>query len=59
MEIWYDTQGQMAPAAVALTVNGKKVGHGCIERSVPARHMVQKPLMWVGDLGSPADQIVL
>jgi len=53
VETRYDTQERMAPATVTLTVNGKKVGQGRIERSVPAVHTASETFDVGKDLGSP------
>jgi arylsulfatase len=43
----------MAPATVTLTVNGKQVGQGRIERSVPSIHTASETFDVGADLGSP------
>ena len=53
VETRYDTQERMAPATVTLTVNGKQVGQGRIERSVPAAHTASETFDVGVDLGSP------
>jgi arylsulfatase len=53
VETRYDTQERMAPATVTLTVNGKQVGQGRIERSVPAVHTASETFDVGVDLGSP------
>ena len=53
VETRYDTQERMAPATVTLTVNGKQVGQGRIERSVPAAHTASETFDVGTDLGSP------
>ncbi|MGV7223686.1 MAG: hypothetical protein ACQ9MH_19435, partial [Nitrospinales bacterium] len=42
-----------APATVTLKVNGKQVGQGRIERSVPAAHTASETFDVGVDLGSP------
>ncbi len=49
----YDNSERMAPATVTLTVNGKQVGQGRIERSVPAIHTGSETFDVGLDLGSP------
>ena len=53
VETKYDSQERMAPATVTLTVNGKQVGQGRIERSVPAVHTASETFDVGADLGSP------
>ena len=53
VETRYDTPERMAPATVTLTVNGKQVGQGRIERSVPAAHTASETFDVGKDLGSP------
>jgi arylsulfatase len=53
VETRYDNQERMAPATVTLTVNGKQVGQGRIERSVPAGHTASETFDVGADLGSP------
>ena len=43
----------MAPATITLSVNGKQVGQGRIERSVPAAHTASETFDVGKDLGSP------
>jgi len=52
VETKYDSQERMAPATVTLTVNGKQVGQGRIERSVPAAHTASETFDVGADLGS-------
>ena len=52
VETKYDSKERMAPATVTLTVNGKKVGQGRIERSVPAGHTASETFDVGVDLGS-------
>ncbi len=49
----YDNQERMAPATITLTVNGKEVGKGRIERSVPGVHTASETFDVGLDLGSP------
>jgi len=53
VETRYDNTERMAPATVTLTVNGKQVGQGRIERSVPAAHTASETFDVGVDLGSP------
>ena len=53
VETRYDNQERMAPATVMLTVNGKQVGQGRIERSVPAANTASATFDVGVDLGSP------
>jgi arylsulfatase len=53
VETKYDTKERMAPATVTLTVNGKQVGQGRIERSVPGGHTASETFDVGKDLGSP------
>jgi len=53
VETMYDTKERLAPATVTLTVNGKQVGQGRIERSVPAAHTASETFDVGKDLGSP------
>ena len=53
VETKYDTNERLAPATVTLTVNGKQVGQGRIERSVPAAHTASETFDIGVDLGSP------
>ncbi len=43
----------MGPATATLKVNGKEVGQGRIERSVPAMHTASETFDMGADLGSP------
>ena len=52
VETKYDNKERLAPATITLKVNGKQVGQGRIEQSVPGAHGVET--FDVGmDLGSP------
>jgi arylsulfatase len=53
VETKYDTQERMAPATLTLKVNGKQVGQGRIERSVPGGHTASETFDVGMDLGSP------
>jgi arylsulfatase len=53
VETLYDNKERMAPATVTLKVNGKQVGKGRIERSVPAAHTASETFDIGVDLGSP------
>lgn len=53
VETKYDTKERMAPATVTFVVNGKQVGQGRIERSVPAGHCAAETFDVGVDLGSP------
>ena len=53
VETQYDSTERMAPATVTLTVNGKQVGQGRIERSVPSVHTASETFDVGSDLGSP------
>jgi len=53
VETKYDSSERMAPATVTLTVNGKQVGQGRIERSVPSIHTASETFDVGADLGSP------
>ena len=53
VETKYDSQERMAPATITLTVNGKQVGQGRIERSVPGVHTASETFDVGKDLGSP------
>ena len=52
VETKYDTKERLGPATVTLKVNGKQVGQGRIERSVPASHSTETFDIGI-DLGSP------
>ena len=53
VEIEFDSQERMAPATVTLRVNGKQVGQGRVERSVPAVFTASETFDVGTDLGSP------
>jgi len=53
VETKYDNTERMAPATLTLKVNGKQVGQGRIERSVPAGHTASETFDVGVDLGSP------
>jgi arylsulfatase len=53
VETTYDSTERLAPATVTLRVNGKQVGQGRIERSVPAAHTASETFDVGKDLGSP------
>jgi arylsulfatase len=53
VETQYDSTERLAPATVTLTVNGKQVGQGRIERSVPSVHTASETFDVGVDLGSP------
>jgi arylsulfatase len=53
VETKYDTQERLAPATLTLRVNGKEVGQGRIERSVPGVHTASETFDIGADLGSP------
>ena len=53
VETRYDNHERMGPATLTLTVNGKQVGQGRIERSVPAGHTASETFDVGVDLGSP------
>ena len=53
VETKYDTQERMASATLTLKVNGKQVGQGRIERSVPGGHTASETFDVGMDLGSP------
>jgi arylsulfatase len=53
VETRYDSAERLAPATMTLTVNGKQVGQGRIERSVPAVHTASETFDVGVDLGSP------
>jgi arylsulfatase len=53
VETKYDTKERLAPATVTLKVNGKRVGQGLIERSVPALFTASETFDVGVDLGSP------
>jgi arylsulfatase len=49
----YDAQERMAPATITFLVNGKQVGQGRVERSVPAGFTASETFDVGMDLGSP------
>jgi arylsulfatase len=49
----YDSQERMAPATITFLVNGKQVGQGRVERSVPAGFTASETFDVGMDLGSP------
>ncbi|MCK4680615.1 arylsulfatase, partial [bacterium] len=53
VETQYDSQERLAPATVTLTVNGKQVGQGRVERSVPSIFTASETFDVGVDLGSP------
>jgi len=53
VETNYDTKARLAPATLTLRVNGKQVGQGRIEISVPAAHSASETFDIGVDLGSP------
>ena len=53
VETKYDSKDRMAPATVTLKVNGKEVGQGRVERSVPAVFTASETFDVGVDLGSP------
>jgi arylsulfatase len=53
VETKYDTKERLAPATVTLKVNGKQIGQGRIERSVPAIFTASETFDVGVDLGSP------
>jgi arylsulfatase A-like enzyme len=53
VETKYDTKERLAPATLTLRVNGKQVGQGRIERSVPAIFTASETFDVGVDLGSP------
>lgn len=53
MKTQYDTQERMAPTTVTLTVNGKHLWQGSIERSVPSIHTASETFDVGKDLWSP------
>ncbi|MCU4175327.1 sulfatase-like hydrolase/transferase [Carboxylicivirga sp. N1Y90] len=52
VETKYDSKERMAPATLTLKVNGKEVGRGRIEQSVPGGHGIETFDIGM-DLGSP------
>jgi len=53
VETKFDSQERMAPATVTLRVNGKQVGQGRVERSVPGTFTASETFDVGKDLGSP------
>lgn len=53
VETLYDSDERMGPATLTLSVNGKQLGQGRIERSVPAVHTASETFDVGVDLGSP------
>lgn len=53
IETKYDTKERMGPATLTLKVNGKFVGQGRIERSIPTVHSSSDTFDVGMDLGSP------
>ena len=53
VETKYDTKERLAPATLTLRVNGKEVGQGRIEGSVPGGHTSSETFDVGVDLGSP------
>ena len=53
VETVFDTKERMAPATVTLRVNGKQVGQGRVERSVPGTFTASETFDVGKDLGSP------
>jgi hypothetical protein len=53
VETKYDTKARLAPATLTLRVNGKQVGQGRIDISVPAGHTASETFDIGSDLGSP------
>jgi arylsulfatase A-like enzyme len=53
VETKYDSKDRMAPATVTLKVNGKEVGRGRVERSVPGTFTASETFDVGKDLGSP------
>ncbi|MBA57525.1 MAG: arylsulfatase [Pseudomonadales bacterium] len=49
----YDTMERLAPATVTLSVNGKQLAQGRIDRSVPGVHTASETFDIGKDLGSP------
>ena len=49
----YDTKERMAPATITLKVNGKEVGQGRVERSVPSIFTASETFDVGMDLNSP------
>ncbi len=53
VETKYDTKERLGPATITLKVNGKQVGKGRIEISVPGTHTVSETFDIGADLNSP------
>jgi arylsulfatase A-like enzyme len=53
VETKFDSMERMAPATVTLRVNGKQVGQGRVERSVPGTFTASETFDVGKDLGSP------
>ena len=53
VETKYDAKERLAPATITLKINGKEVGQGRIERSVPALFTASETFDIGVDLGSP------
>jgi arylsulfatase A-like enzyme len=53
VETVFDSKERMAPATVTLRVNGKQVGQGRVERSVPGTFTASETFDIGKDLGSP------
>ena len=53
VETKYDNEERMAPATITLKVNGKEVGKGRVERSVPGGHTASETFDVGLDYGSP------
>ena len=53
VELKYDKMARMAPATVTLRANGKEIGTGRIEKSVPAAFTASETFDIGVDLGSP------
>jgi arylsulfatase len=53
VETVFDSKERMAPATVTLRVNGKQVGQGRVERSVPGTFTASETFDVGKDLGSP------
>ncbi|MEE4258753.1 MAG: arylsulfatase [Bacteroidales bacterium] len=53
VETKYDTKERLGPATITLKVNGKEVGQGRIERSVPSIHTASETFDVGVDFGSP------
>ncbi len=53
VETKYDSKERLGPATITLKVNGKEVGQGRIERSVPSIHTASETFDVGTDLGAP------